>query len=49
MFKKLFIVLLVLIMPNTVTANEISIHKIELNFYFRDIVEFGKGNCVWHY
>jgi len=41
MFKKLFIVLLVLIMPNTVTANEISIHKIELNFYFRDI-EFGK-------
>lgn len=37
MFKKLFIVLLVLIMPNTVTANEISIHKIELNFYYRDI------------
>jgi len=43
MFKKLFMVLLVLIMPNTVTANEISIHKIELNFYFRDTVEFGKG------
>ena len=37
MFKKLFIVLLVLVMPNTVTANEISIHKIELNFYYRDI------------
>ncbi len=42
MFKKLFIVLLVLIMPNTVSANEISIHNIELNFYFRDMVEFGK-------
>ncbi len=36
MFKKLFIVLLVLIMPNTVTANEISKHNIELNFYYRD-------------
>jgi len=48
MFKKLFMVLLVLIMPNTVTANEISIHKIELNFYYRDSVEFGKGKVEEH-
>ncbi len=48
MFKKLFIVLLVLIMPNTVTANEISKHKIELNFYYRDSVEFGKGKVEEH-
>ena len=48
MIKKLFIVLLVLIMPNTVTANEISDHKIELNFYFRDIVEFEKGKVEEH-
>ena len=43
MFKKLFIVLLVLIIPNTVAANEITKHKIELNFYYRDSVELGKG------
>jgi len=48
MIKKLFIVLLVLIMPNTVTANEISIHKIELNFCFRDNVELGKGKVEEH-
>ena len=48
MFKKLFIVLLVLIMPNTVTANEISKHKIELNFYYRDSFELGKGKVEEH-
>jgi len=48
MFKKLFIVLLVLVMPNTVTANEISKHKIELNFYYRDSVELGKGKVEEH-
>ncbi len=48
MFKKLFIVLLVLIMPNTVTANEISKHKIELNFYYRDSVELGKDKVEEH-
>jgi len=48
MFKKLFMVLLVLIMPNTVTANEISIHKIELNFYYRDSVELRKGKVEEH-
>ena len=30
-------------MPNTVAANEITKHKIELNFYYRDSIELGKG------